>query len=78
MFIAIAPIGKEFVYRSRTRLEVSEKNVDKILEILNRTGYHLAAGEVWHSYDGGYGDVTYGTAKLDRQGNVRISWEALP
>lgn len=78
MFIAIAPKGKEYMYKARTRLEVSEKNVNEILDIMNTAGYHLKEGEVWHSYEGGYGDVVYGTAKLKKNNDVRVSWEAIP
>ena len=78
MFIAIALKGKEYMYKARTRLEVSEKKVEKILEVLNTARYYLKDGEVWHPYEGGYGDVTYGTAMLKRTGDVKIRWEARP
>lgn len=74
MFVAIAVKGKEFLYRANTRLSVPKSSANKIREILNKTGYHLRDGEIWHVYDTEFGDEMAGSARM-RKGNVRINWE---
>ena len=74
MFIAIAPKGKEYIYRRNTRLSVSKASAQKIAEILTDKRYWLNEGEVWHSYDTEYQDEMYGKATI-RKGIIRVTWD---
>lgn len=50
-FLAIAAKGSEFLYRKSTMIAVPTKSARSIMEALNKTGYKLKAGEVWHIYE---------------------------
>lgn len=77
MFAAIAVKGKEFLYRSSTRVAVPKASAKTILEVLNKTGYRLRDGEVWHLYDTEVGEeMMAGRARLLKGRDVRIKWEA--
>ena len=83
MFIAIAPKGQEFFYRTSTRLKVSKASANKIAKILTDAGYKLKAGEVWHPYDTEFGeDAMAGRASIRRDKTtglekVKVRVEAL-
>lgn len=50
-FIAIAPKGREFLYKKNSMIAVPKTSADAIKDRLNEIGYHLRNGEVWHVYD---------------------------
>ena len=50
-FIAIAPKGKEFVFKTSTMIAVPTSSAHKIAKTLNNLGYKLKDGETWHVYD---------------------------
>lgn len=50
-FIAIAPKGKEFLYRRSSMIAVPKSSAVKIMTTLNNLRYQLKDGEVWHIYD---------------------------
>jgi len=50
-FIAIAPIGKEFYFRSSTMIATPTASAEKIAKALNNAKYLLKDGETWHVYD---------------------------
>lgn len=49
--IAIAKMGQEFMYKTSTAHSVNEKKADLIIKALNKIGYKLQPGEVWHKYN---------------------------
>ena len=50
-FIAIAPKGKEFMYKRSTMIAVPTSSAQKIVDLLNSQRFELKDGETWHVYD---------------------------
>ena len=50
-FIAIAPKGKEFLYRRTSMTAVPNGRAQEIADALNEQKYLIRDGEVWHVYE---------------------------
>ena len=50
-FIAIAPKGKEFMYRRGSMIAVPTISAQKIADMLNRQKFEIKEGETWYVYD---------------------------
>ena len=63
--IAIAPKGKEFIFKTSLMIAVPKSSAVKIRNRLNRERYKLKDGEVWHIYDNDayYNDMITGIIK---------------
>ena len=64
--VARSEQGREFFYIPSSARAVSSKNATVILDLLNRSGYQLLAGEVWHIHDVGIYDSAYSYAQYQR------------
>lgn len=59
LILAIAPKGKEFLYRLSSAHSVPKASADRIRDVLNKAGHKLKDGETWHMYDVGPYDNAY-------------------
>ena len=50
-FIAIAPAGKEFLFNKNSMIGCPAASASKIAAALNKIGYKLKPGLIWHVYD---------------------------
>jgi len=50
-FIAIAPIGTEFLFRRSSAIAIPTASAEKIAKALNNAKYQIKQGETWHIYD---------------------------
>ena len=75
MFIAITKEGKEFFYKSATRIAVPKRSAQRIANALNNAKYKITEGEKWHVYETECMDVMYGRAFI-RKNKLTIKWEA--
>lgn len=56
--VAVAPVGREYLYRASTAHAVPVSSAEKIRSALNAALYNLRDGETWHLYDvGPYDDA---------------------
>ena len=63
LILAVAPKGKEFLYRSSSAHSVPKASAYRIRDALNRAGHKLKDGEVWHLYEVGPYDNAYDIAR---------------
>jgi len=57
--LARAEKGREFFYLASSAHAVPASRAEAIRDALNRSGYGLMAGEVWHLFDVGPYDTAY-------------------
>lgn len=50
-FLAIAPMGREFMYKKKSMISVPDNSADRICQLLNNKKFELQDGEVWHKYE---------------------------
>ncbi len=74
MFIAVTREGKEYFYKTSTRIVVPKASATKIVNALNKAKYKLTEGEKWHIYETECMDVMYGRAFI-RKNKLTIKWE---
>ena len=75
MFIAIAPKGQEYLYKTVTRLKAPKRSAERMAEILTESKYKLRDGEVWHAYETEFHeDEMYGKVTM-RKGAVYVHWD---
>lgn len=77
MFIAIAPKGKEYLYKGITRLKVSKRSAQEIARILTENVYKLRDGEVWHVYDTEFHEDEMSGRATIRKGTVHVKWDVV-
>ena len=71
-FIAIAIKGQEFLYKRSSMLEVPMRSAQMIADALTKARYMLKDGEVWHVYEGGYGDKDFLNGRVRNIGKGRL------
>lgn len=64
--VARSEQGREFFYIPSSARAASAKNATVIRDLLNRSGYQLLAGEVWHIHDVDIYDSAYDYAQYQR------------
>ena len=74
-FIAIAPKGKEFLYRRSSMIAVPTSSAKAIMNKLNKIKYELKDGEVWHIYDNDWYTNDYIDREIKRNNKRRLSVE---
>ena len=72
-FIAIAPKGKEFLYRRSSMIAVPKSSAIKIMITLNNLRYKLKDGEVWHIYDNDWYSNDFIESEIKRYSNKKMS-----
>lgn len=72
-FIAIAPKGKEFLYRRSSMIAVPTSSAKAIMNKLNEVMYELKDGEVWHIYDNDWYTNDYIDREIKRNSKRRLS-----
>ena len=50
-FVAVAPLGKEYMYNKGTAHKVSKASKEKICEILNDSKFRINDNQAWHIYE---------------------------
>ena len=61
--LAQAVKEREYLYDPRTAHKVSNASGERIRDALNRSGYGLKSGRVWHMYDVDEYDTAYDFAQ---------------
>lgn len=73
--LAISVKGQEFLYKPATAHKVSDRSGKAIMDALNKAGYGLKEGEVWHIHDVDRYDNAYAYASYQEftvyKGNIR-------
>jgi hypothetical protein len=68
-FLAIAPIGKEFLHKKTDMIAVPTASAEKIKNVLNQQKYKIKDGETWHTYDNDYMSNMMIDYEIKRYGN---------
>lgn len=63
LIAAKAAAGAEFMYNARSAHKVSKASGQRIVDALNRIGFDLKPGEVWHLYEVDQYSPAYYTAE---------------
>ena len=64
-FIAIAPKGKEFVYKRSSMIAVPDhEDAGKICQLLNEQKFEIKEGETWYEYDNDWFKSDYITREV--------------
>lgn len=71
-FIAIAPKGREYIYKRSSMLAVPKKSAQVIADALTKERYRIKDGEVWHVYDTEYGDEDFISGNVRNLGKGRL------
>ena len=74
-FIAIAPKGKEFLYRRSSMIAVPTSSAKAIMNKLNEVKYELKDGEVWHIYDNDWYTNDYIDREIKRNTKRKLKVE---
>lgn len=62
--VAKAVKGHEFLYSASSAHRVAPKKAQKIVDALNKCGYALKDGEVWHTFDVGMYDNAHAYGEM--------------
>lgn len=64
--LAIAPEGKEYIYKTSTAHKVAAKSATLIRDALNNVRYNLKPGYIWHLYDVDIYDPSHAYATMQK------------